>query len=132
MGSRDRPRLRWYSRIFSIASTSRRTIQIPGDDKVTNEEKPLTRWTIPYTSITIEKVKDGPRASEFLITAETVDKLHASPGAHGAAAGTARSAQTGRPVGVEAVAPDRARTSQLSPLSPVVSCRSHSGGKTKI
>jgi hypothetical protein len=86
---------------------------------VTNEEKPLTRWTIPYTSITIEKVKDGPRASEFLITAETVDKLHASPGAHGAAAGTARSAQTGRPVGVEAVAPDRARTSQLSPLSPV-------------
>ena len=42
---------------------------------MTNEEKPLTRWTIPYTPITIEKVKDGRRASEFLITAETVDKL---------------------------------------------------------
>lgn len=49
--------------------------QIPGDAKMANEEKPLTHWAIPYTSITIEKIKDEPAAGKFLFSAETVDRL---------------------------------------------------------
>ena len=46
---------------------------IPGADAVA--EKGLERWTIPYTSINIAKMKEGPRAGEFLFTARTVDQL---------------------------------------------------------
>jgi MscS family membrane protein len=48
---------------------------IPGDEAVADEENPLTRWAIPNTRITITKVEEGPRAGEFLFTAETVDGL---------------------------------------------------------
>jgi MscS family membrane protein len=49
--------------------------QIPGDDEVADPEKPLTRWTIPGTRITIARIEEGPRAGEFLFTAGTVARL---------------------------------------------------------
>jgi MscS family membrane protein len=49
--------------------------EIPGNEEVTDEEKPLSKWTIPNTMITIEKIKKGPRAGEFLFNAETVRRL---------------------------------------------------------
>ena len=49
--------------------------EIPGDNDMANKERAVTKWTIPNTSITIEKLRDGPRAGEFLFTAETVDRL---------------------------------------------------------
>ena len=36
----------------------------------------LTRWTLPGTEITISRVADGPRAGEFLFTADTVGRAH--------------------------------------------------------
>lgn len=48
---------------------------IPGDEAVANSEKPLTRWTIPKTSITIARVEKGPRAGEFLFTSYTVEHM---------------------------------------------------------
>ncbi len=47
--------------------------QIPGNQEVA--ETGLTRWTIPNTDITIEKIEDGPRAGQFLFNRETVRKL---------------------------------------------------------
>ena len=47
--------------------------EIPGDQTVANKD--LTQWTIPDTRITIARVEEGPRAGEFLFTAETVDRL---------------------------------------------------------
>jgi hypothetical protein len=84
----------------------------------------LTRRPPQWTAIIWHRQTHRSRAAmgkgrHSRLPAARIAPLHASPGAHGAAARTARSAQTGRPVGVEAVAPDRARTSQLSPLSPV-------------
>jgi MscS family membrane protein len=49
--------------------------EIPGNDEVTDEEKHLSKWTIPNTMITIEKIKKGSRAGEFLFNAETVRRL---------------------------------------------------------
>ena len=49
--------------------------EIPGDEEVADGEKALTHWTIPNTRITIAKDEEGPRAGEFLFTAETVDHL---------------------------------------------------------
>ncbi|MGD9510500.1 MAG: mechanosensitive ion channel family protein, partial [Geminicoccaceae bacterium] len=43
---------------------------IPGDAEVA--AKGITRWTLPRTEITIEKVADGPRAGEFLFSSDTV------------------------------------------------------------
>ncbi len=48
---------------------------IPGDDAVSDPQKPLKSWTIPDTRITIARVEEGPRAGEFLFTAETVARL---------------------------------------------------------
>lgn len=48
---------------------------IPGEAEVNDEAKPITRWSIPQTSITIAKMTDGPRAGEFLFTADTVEQL---------------------------------------------------------
>jgi MscS family membrane protein len=47
--------------------------QIPGDAEVA--ARGITRWTIPDTRITIAKVTDGPRAGEFLFSADTVQQL---------------------------------------------------------
>jgi Small-conductance mechanosensitive channel len=49
--------------------------EIPGDDSVDKEHAPISSWTIPNTSISLTRVKDGPRAGEFLVTPETVDKI---------------------------------------------------------
>ena len=49
--------------------------QIPGEAEVADEKKALTEWTIPNTKITIEKIKEGSQAGEFLFSAETVDNL---------------------------------------------------------
>jgi MscS family membrane protein len=49
--------------------------EIPGSMQVTDDERRLSRWTIPNTSITIAKIEKGPRAGEFLFTAETVRRL---------------------------------------------------------
>ena len=38
------------------------------------EEKGLTRWTIPYTEITLAKQAEGPRQDEFLFTPTTVNR----------------------------------------------------------
>ena len=41
-----------------------------GDDKDA-DEKPVS-WTIPHTEITLERVKDGPHAGQFLFSSSTV------------------------------------------------------------
>jgi len=50
------------------------TEEIPGDEEVAR--KYLKKWTIPGTSITIERVETGPRAGEYLFSAWTVQRLH--------------------------------------------------------
>ena len=50
--------------------------QIPGDAEV--EKDHLSRWTIPNTWITIVRIEHGPRASEFLFSADTVERLSRS------------------------------------------------------
>jgi MscS family membrane protein len=67
---------------------------IPGDEALARSEKPITRWTIPKTSITIARIENGPRAGEFLFTSDTVDRVQefyervkALPYKKGAAAG---------------------------------------------
>jgi MscS family membrane protein len=42
-----------------------------GDDT----SKPLTRWRIPGTEITIARVEEGPRAGEFLFSPDTVKRI---------------------------------------------------------
>ena len=49
--------------------------EIPGDEESADPEGGLTRWTIPNTRITIAKVEEGPRAGEFLFSAETVRQI---------------------------------------------------------
>jgi MscS family membrane protein len=69
--------------------------EIPGKEEVADDERRLSRWTIPNTNITIAKIEKGPRAGEFLFTAETVRRLKESyervknlPYKPGAAVGT--------------------------------------------
>jgi MscS family membrane protein len=50
--------------------------EIPGDEDVANH--PVDRWTVPDTRITIARIPSGPRAGEYLFTAETASQLHAS------------------------------------------------------
>ena len=50
--------------------------KIPGDDEVA--ENDITRWTVPNTRITIERIDQGPRAGEFLFSAATVERLYRS------------------------------------------------------
>jgi MscS family membrane protein len=45
---------------------------IPGDD----EEALSDKWSIPDTEITIARVKEGPRAGEYLFSPETVQRAH--------------------------------------------------------
>ena len=47
--------------------------EIPGDAEVAAQG--LTRWTLPDTRITIERIEEGPRAGEFLFSADTVEQL---------------------------------------------------------
>ena len=47
--------------------------EIPGDREIADEA--ITVWTIPATNITIRRIEDGPRAGEFLFSAETVQQL---------------------------------------------------------
>ncbi|MEJ2179057.1 MAG: mechanosensitive ion channel family protein, partial [Gammaproteobacteria bacterium] len=49
--------------------------QIPSDLEVADGS--VTQWTIPNTSITIAKLEDGPRAGQFLFSADTVQQLDA-------------------------------------------------------
>ncbi len=46
--------------------------QIPDAQAV--EQEGLTRWTIPHTSIVLQRVEEGPRAGEFLFTPKTVER----------------------------------------------------------
>jgi MscS family membrane protein len=46
--------------------------QIPDAEAV--EEGGLTRWTIPHTSIVLQRIEEGPRAGEFLFTPRTVER----------------------------------------------------------
>jgi MscS family membrane protein len=48
------------------------TSAIPGDDA----DPPPDKWSIPNTEITIARVKDGPRAGEYLFSPETVKRAH--------------------------------------------------------
>ena len=41
--------------------------QIPGDDEVAE----LSKWTLPNTSLTIERVEEGPREGEFLFSSHS-------------------------------------------------------------
>jgi MscS family membrane protein len=50
--------------------------EIPGDDEVSKDD--VTRWTVPNTRITIERIEQGPRAGEFLFSAATVERLYRS------------------------------------------------------
>ena len=47
--------------------------EIPSDDEVADGA--ITPWTFPNTGITIEKIEQGPRAGQFLFSAETVQSL---------------------------------------------------------
>ena len=47
--------------------------QIPGDREVADGA--VTKWTLPNTRISIARIETGPRAGEFLFTAETVQRL---------------------------------------------------------
>lgn len=47
--------------------------QIPGDQQVA--ENGISKWTVPNTNITIEKIEDGPDAGKFLFSKETVRQL---------------------------------------------------------
>jgi len=54
-------------------------LELPPLDSIPNAEMMETltfkRWTIPDTSITIQLVKEGPRAGEYLFSANTVERL---------------------------------------------------------
>ena len=39
-----------------------------------DEDRMPASWTIPHTEITLERVADGPRAGQFLFSAETVER----------------------------------------------------------
>lgn len=47
--------------------------QIPGDHEVTSNN--INQWRIPNTNITIVKITRGPRADQFLFSAEVVQEL---------------------------------------------------------
>jgi hypothetical protein len=47
---------------------------IPGDSEVADDT--LKQWMIPDTRITVARIGDGPRAGEFLFSADTVERLH--------------------------------------------------------
>jgi len=47
--------------------------EIPGSSEVADGS--ITEWTIPNTSIAITKIAQGPRAGEFLFSADTVQRL---------------------------------------------------------
>ena len=47
--------------------------EIPGKAEVADGA--LTQWTIPDTSITIERIAQGPQAGQFLFSADTVERL---------------------------------------------------------
>jgi len=47
---------------------------IPGDSEVANGT--VTQWVMPDTRITVARIKEGPRAGEFLFSADTVERLH--------------------------------------------------------
>ena len=49
--------------------------EIPGEAEVADKNRPVFRWTIPSTQLSIAKIKEGPREGEFLFTAETVERL---------------------------------------------------------
>ena len=54
-------------------------IELPPDDKIPGDEEvadgAVTQWTIPDTRITIRRLEGGPRAGEFLFSADTVQRL---------------------------------------------------------
>ena len=54
-------------------------IELPTDEAIPDDAEVkgqgLNQWTIPNTRITIAKVEEGPRAGEFLFSAETVRRL---------------------------------------------------------
>jgi MscS family membrane protein len=54
-------------------------LQLPLPEDIPNnkmlEHKLFKQWTIPDTSITIRLIKEGPRAGEFLFSADTVKRL---------------------------------------------------------
>ncbi len=47
--------------------------EIPGADEVADGS--VTAWTIPHTRIRIRRIEDGPRAGEFLFSADSVQRL---------------------------------------------------------
>ncbi len=47
--------------------------EIPGNDEVADGA--ISQWTVPNTRITIRRIEDGPRAGEFLFSADTVQRL---------------------------------------------------------
>lgn len=49
-------------------------VVIPDKEAVQSYE--VTRWHIPLTEITVEKIGEGPRSGEFLFTHETIGQLH--------------------------------------------------------
>ena len=60
-----------------ISILDRLQLPLPEDIPDTRmlERQVFKRWTIPDTSITIQLVTEGPRAGEFMFTADTVERL---------------------------------------------------------
>jgi MscS family membrane protein len=54
-------------------------IELPADNEIPGSAEvadgTVTEWTIPNTSITITKIAQGPRAGQFLFSADTVQRL---------------------------------------------------------
>jgi MscS family membrane protein len=88
--------LGFYTALYLKETLDR--IDIPLDEDIPNsktlETQKLTRWTIPYTEITIAAVKDGASGGRFLFSPDTVNRseeffakvmnLPYKPGAKGA------------------------------------------------
>jgi len=71
----------WYVRNRRIALLQEllARIELPPDNKIPGDREvadgTITQWTMPNTAITIAKITQGPRAGQFLFSAETVQEL---------------------------------------------------------
>ena len=62
------------SRIELPAESSIPDAEDAGADGNGNADKPLTRWTIPHTEITLVHVDEGPQAGQYLFSAATAER----------------------------------------------------------
>jgi MscS family membrane protein len=58
-------------------------IKLPSFDEIPDREamtrSSAKRWRLPDTEIDVVLIEDGPRAGEYLVSADTVDRLPQAP-----------------------------------------------------